>query len=696
MENLLLVTTKTIRRIIFGTPVVFSLAIMVGAFLIGLSPHLSAQTTWNQYEIVRNIDAIVASKITGWSDAAGMVGSNSHPVGEPGSFLPDNQRGATEAMVGGIASHDRGIVPLATCDQNVALGFKAIQSTYDLQTDAGNFYKTVTENADGTVVGSGSSCVSNDMHFFLAWSNNALTLLQADSRYGPMYAAQLNALMPKIQKAMDYYYAPDGVNPSYLDTSVYTNPSSGDWGSPNRSLTNATAYAAGATLLSNYSTAARLTNYRTAAKWWVDNVFVQSEFYTMRPMFDDMVGNFFEASPYAGACYDTSYQGVGLRFLCMYACHSPGDISDVAKKILTAGRFLERRFLPSDPLGLVSGPVIDCTDSTRTGPMGSPGDGTAGLDAPCCRVALCYYDAMVNSAYATNQSDGTTAASRFINYTASQNVGNPTRPPVIINRGSDLVVSVPVGQTMTPLTVMATNSGILGNGLATLDPNFAIQVSGLPAGISAGPVYSYELHNPRLFGELNQSVGFIDIEGTPTVSGTYTATLTPMNSNVTYIWTSSTHSAVTPTYVINGVQNGTSLPLTIRVRAPQVYEAENGTYGSGAAKRADISASGGYYIGSMHHLGAYNQISYVDGGLGGNCTVQIRYSIPLACTLSLYVNGAFLSRVSLPGTGGWVTFSTCTFPITLNAGNNNTIRLQEDPADNGGGGNIDSYTVSTP
>lgn len=129
----------------------------------------------------------------------------------------------------------------------------------------------------------------------------------------------------------------------------------------------------------------------------------------------------------------------------------------------------------------------------------------------------------------------------------------------------------------------------------------------------------------------------------------------------------------------------------------QVYEAENGTIGSGAAVASKSNASGGSAIGSMHNNNAYTQIQNVDGGqAGGKYELTIRYATGDAvATKALYVNGAKVTDLQFNSTGGWNTFVNKTVEVTLNAGATNSIKLQND----GGstftyGVEVDKYSLS--
>ncbi|MDI4647438.1 carbohydrate-binding protein [Cohnella hashimotonis] len=128
-----------------------------------------------------------------------------------------------------------------------------------------------------------------------------------------------------------------------------------------------------------------------------------------------------------------------------------------------------------------------------------------------------------------------------------------------------------------------------------------------------------------------------------------------------------------------------------------VYEAENGTYGNGAQVINETNASNGQDVGYLDNVGAYSQINNVNGGPGGTAALVIRFSNGNGAsrTLSLYVNGVKQQQLSFANTGAWTTFAnTASINIPLNAGTNNTIKIQRDSTDTPEA-DIDKYTVTT-
>jgi len=146
----------------------------------------------------------------------------------------------------------------------------------------------------------------------------------------------------------------------------------------------------------------------------------------------------------------------------------------------------------------------------------------------------------------------------------------------------------------------------------------------------------------------------------------------------------------TNTPVATATKTKTPVPGTITT-----YEAEAGTYGNGGAVQSASSASGGQVIGALNNVGAYSQVSSVNGGSGGSSTLVVRYAngYTTARTLSLYVNGTDVAQLSFPVTGSWNTFQDLSVTISLSAGTGNTLKLQRD-SDDVAAADIDKYTVT--
>ncbi|MFD0672773.1 family 43 glycosylhydrolase [Cohnella sp. GCM10027633] len=100
----------------------------------------------------------------------------------------------------------------------------------------------------------------------------------------------------------------------------------------------------------------------------------------------------------------------------------------------------------------------------------------------------------------------------------------------------------------------------------------------------------------------------------------------------------------------------------------------NVTVGGGATK-ASVS------IENMHIPGAYFQVSGVNGGTGGQAQVTVVYGSADSQSTFGVVVGSNNYSLTLPGTGGWSTYTgSVSRLVTLAAGTNNVIRF------NGGSG----------
>ncbi|HEY0308884.1 MAG TPA: hypothetical protein VGB94_12045 [Acidobacteriaceae bacterium] len=437
--------------------------------------------------------------------------------GVSGSEYPDfdanEQRGASFNILEGA---------LNGSDANVLSGWKSITAAYNLQTNSGDF-------------SGGSGCCRGAayMNFYLALSNHALNfLLQSPYAQKSPSGSSLTyqqlilgtgsgdyGLLPKIMAAMDFM-----VNTS---THGSRDPLAGDYYSPNRTMINAVMYGFGYQLLQSYppaqaamnSTGTHLDNYRSQALWWINNEFVQSASFS-RPLMDRDNGIYWEGDTANGYGYDTSYQGVGTLLTAWYAYNFPNDILATGlnplKVVKLNGRFLQQRMLANDPTGATSNAGVDVTDNTRTGTIYAEAGKTTDYDYTSGSLALTYYTALFNrpegvaSAYAHRKP---------AYFTLVDNL-----PPMIFNDPDLLTVTLTHNVAMPAYTVYGTNSGIRATGMETLDPQYVISATGLPAGLTLGPVYSYAAGL-----QLDQIIGMADITGIPTTAGTYTVILQARN-----------------------------------------------------------------------------------------------------------------------------------------------------------------------
>ncbi|MDG0791290.1 family 43 glycosylhydrolase [Cohnella ginsengisoli] len=139
-----------------------------------------------------------------------------------------------------------------------------------------------------------------------------------------------------------------------------------------------------------------------------------------------------------------------------------------------------------------------------------------------------------------------------------------------------------------------------------------------------------------------------------------------------------TNNVVKLTGGMGGV-NVSKVSISLKSYVPQsVTEypvtGSNVTVGGGATKN-------GSSIENMHLSGAYFQVSGVNGGTGGNAQVTVVYgSADALSTFGMAIGGNAYS-LTLPGTGGWSTYTgSVSKQVVLAAGTNNVIRF------NGGAG----------
>jgi hypothetical protein len=426
----------------------------------GIPPAVDAGAMpWDEYRLIRSMPAYPWSRAAGGApNSDGLVGGNQ----ASSAFNPDLQRGAMDALVVGLALKGRGPLSDEVCDRYIEGGMLAIRTTYALQTRAGDF-----STQSNTVTASGGG--ANAMHFFMAWSNHALVLM-TKSPEAARYQTEINALRPQVQRAMDYLVQKG--SPDFTDS---TSEMHHDWGSANRSMINASAFAMGHLFLSGFAPQANLDAYWSRMLGWLANEFENPNPYIGQiPLFRDIDGLFLEKPPRSAvAGYDTSYRAVGNRFFLSILVSYPDAVMGGLDKAARAGRWLERRIL-ADPMDSSRG-LVDCTNNTRSG-VGNqevtlnPDAALKAVDRNSLLPALMYHAAMFNHP-ASN-----VAAERVARSTVGQSEVT-SRPPTVFSPNSARVrrgdrVSFPV---------MATNAG-----LDSVDPQFELRVTGLPAWLSVG------------------------------------------------------------------------------------------------------------------------------------------------------------------------------------------------------------------
>jgi autotransporter-associated beta strand protein len=459
-----------------------------------IQPVLSASILpgLNEYQLVINMPPATMNLNTGGTpDSNGLVGANSPGGSSPlypsyPYFTADEQRGAIDTMVVGIAE---------TNDGYVAQGYSAINATYNLQTSAGDF------STNATYISS-PGCPTSDMRFFMAYTCHALELLMQSPYMNKVppnssqtYGAWVTNIFPKIQSAMNYIAKYGTCNGSSGISQSW-----GDFNSPNRTLINAAAFAFGDLVLQGYSSQATINSYWTNAQAWLNNEFVSSNSVNANPpapLWRSFDGVFIEAPGCTPAHYggnDTSYQAVADRFFSYILCYFPNCENNAISNCMTAGRFLERR---------VYNGYIDDTYNTRSGPDNEDcecGNLCKSDDLLSERFTLMYYAAMFN------RPEGNIAAAALRNALATNGL-----PPVIFSWTN---ASIATGQPFS-FTVLASNAG-----KDALDTNnFTLSAVGLPPGLSLSTNITY-----------NKSTGSKVISGTPTNAGVYVVSLTGHNA----------------------------------------------------------------------------------------------------------------------------------------------------------------------
>ncbi len=379
--------------------------------------------------------------------ADGYVGGNS-----AANFRADNQRTAMFTLVVGIVN---GI------DAYVDAGWRAIDVTYQHQTAAGDF------GQEG----------ANACHFFVAWSNHAMNLLRK-SPYAAGYKDRLDALLPKIQLATDYLVA-------------HRADLSGDFGSPNRTMITANAFAFGYLLLKGFSPQAKLDSYYDEMTWWMNNEFVDNA-YSHTKLNRELDGVFLEAGG-----YDTGYDATGLYMLLHIVCYFPAEpfLPDAIARGGKAARFLVKRVLPDG--------TIDGTFNTRSGPGNESGD-AKNTNLTELRLALIYYAMM----YGNQEALAELASIKNAVPTTTVN----GLPPVIF---SPSTAEAQVGKPFT-YTILATNSPPAA--LDKTSPPSVISVSGQPGWLHLDST-----------GGFARSTAYRTLSGTPTQAGSYAFTVASNN-----------------------------------------------------------------------------------------------------------------------------------------------------------------------
>jgi hypothetical protein len=133
--------------------------------------------------------------------------------------------------------------------------------------------------------------------------------------------------------------------------------------------------------------------------------------------------------------------------------------------------------------------------------------------------------------------------------------------------------------------------------------------------------------------------------------------------------------------------------------AETAYEAEHAALSGGAAAETEHGGySGSGYVGGFTdgNKGAAAVTFTVEAAVEASHDLTLRYAngTGAAMTLSLYVDGAKASQLSLPPVGAWDAWGTVTVPIGLDAGDN-AVALRFDTTDSGNV-NLDRIAVGEP
>lgn len=242
-----------------------TIPLAVLAVLIVASQSASAQ----QLELLKKIPVELLPFTGGaWPDENGMVAHN-----HDGFHSPELQRGAMQLMLRSIAAENR---------KGIDAGWRAIDATFDHQTEIGNFAR------DGGPVG-GPSAVA----FWLCELDQAVLVLR-ESKFAAEYKDRIDALVPKIHKAARWL-AQEKYRTRLLREDAET---------PNRLLFDALAY----------SLSGLLTNDQDLQK--VGHEFVEAAM----KLYRDSDGVFLEKGG-----HDSSYQAVAALKLQVWLTYFPDE-----------------------------------------------------------------------------------------------------------------------------------------------------------------------------------------------------------------------------------------------------------------------------------------------------------------------------------------------------------------------------------
>jgi hypothetical protein len=467
MENTFRKATENLKMRHFLKAVCLTVIIMAGFAAARSQSQDLAPSGRNEYSIMTaNVPAaLLGNSYGGNVDANCRASSNTQ--GWNHSAL---QRGAMDRLVSGVFTGNLAFIEDGVC---------AVEEAFRHQRPDGGFEGTVSPSYGPDI-------------FWMAWQNHALWVLQNSPYWdsvgvrppgrnygGGQFSARINALKPAMRNAMNFLM---GARSTLVDLG-------NDANTPNRTLINGSAYLFATRLLEDVITTTECNNYRSEGKWWVDNGFNQSKTSGDGVLFRDFDG---VAAEHGG--YDTSYQGTTTWFFARLAIHFKMPTNNAWQRLEKGLRWLHMRVLPDG--------TIDCTYNTRSGPNNQSGDIKATNPKDLAR-GLWYPAGFLASVGRRAETSAAISAAQRFNPKGSVN----GLPPIIF---STLSAAATAGRPFS-YTILATNAGAGQRGNQTLGmwPAFTISVSGLPPGLSAGPV------------SFRKSTGSRVISGMPTVPGTY-------------------------------------------------------------------------------------------------------------------------------------------------------------------------------
>ena len=125
-----------------------------------------------------------------------------------------------------------------------------------------------------------------------------------------------------------------------------------------------------------------------------------------------------------------------------------------------------------------------------------------------------------------------------------------------------------------------------------------------------------------------------------------------------------------------------------------IYEAESALYGGEALLENNHAGFMGTGFINFPTSGGYLEFTGIDGGDGGDASLDIRYALGAAGTRTgnLVVNGVSQS-ITFDPTGDWTTWTVKNLTVPLNSGTSNTIRFESNGQDLA---NIDEIIVAAP